>query len=241
MNVVSKNIDEIIPYWNNPRNNADTVEKLMRSIKEFGFNTPIVINRDNVVVTGHARLKACRKLGFKQVPCVVVDLSDEQAKKYRIADNKIAELSEWDEQQLYKELQEIGNAVDLEDIGFSDAEIQSVLGAMAQELESLDISTATPVTPVVVPVQPSYEASPASSETTTQNIPEQAHQEPASPSVVNEAQFVKDETDVNFAENLRKAQQKMETGIASNLEARNFKVTCPHCGEIFYIRDEKLR
>lgn len=240
MNVISKKIDEIIPYWNNPRNNAETVDKLMRSIKEFGFNTPIVVNRDGVVITGHARLKACRKLGMKEVPCVVVDLTDEQAKKYRIADNKIAELSEWDEQQLYKELQEIGSAIDLEDIGFSDAEIQSVLGAMSAELERVDISTVTPVTAVVEPVQHSYEASTASPEITTQNIPENANHETAAP-VVNEAQFVKEETDVNFAENLRKAQEKMETGIASNLEARNFKVTCPHCGEVFYIRDEKLR
>ncbi len=238
MNVISKKIDEIVPYWNNPRNNAETVDKLMRSIKEFGFNTPIVVNSDGVVITGHARLKACRKLGYKEVPCVVVDLTDEQAKKYRIADNKIAELSEWDEQQLYKELQEIGSAIDLEDIGFSDDEIQSVLGAMSAELERVDIATVTPVAAVVEPVQSVSEA-PISTPTSTAT-----HEIPVRETVSqpqNETAYIPEERSVNFAEKLQKEQEKMETGIASNLDQRNFKVTCPHCGEVFYIRDEKLR
>lgn len=118
MNIVEMNVDELIPYENNPRNNDEAVDKVALSISAFGFKVPIVIDANNVIVTGHTRLKAAKKLGIKSVPCIKADdLSDEQIKAFRLADNKVAEFSEWDEEKLMKELEALGD-VDMSLYGF---------------------------------------------------------------------------------------------------------------------------
>lgn len=106
-------IDKIVPYWNNPRNNAKTVLLVEESIKNYGFNQPLVVVPTNGVyeiVVGHTRYFACMNLGFETIPCyVVTNLSDEEVKKYRIADNKTAEFSEWDESKLIQEIVSIND------------------------------------------------------------------------------------------------------------------------------------
>lgn len=117
-----KNIDEIIPYINNPRDNDATVDAVASSIKNFGFNQPIAIDSNNEIIAGHTRYKAAKKLGIKEVPCVIIDdLTDEEVKAYRLADNKVAELAEWDIDLLNLELGELENAnleFNMEDFGF---------------------------------------------------------------------------------------------------------------------------
>ncbi|WP_240164401.1 ParB N-terminal domain-containing protein [Limosilactobacillus mucosae] len=88
-------IDSVKPYENNPRDNDGAVEATANSIKEFGWQQPIVVDKDMVVIAGHTRLKAAKQLGLKHVPIVVADLSEEQAKAYRLADNKTGELADW--------------------------------------------------------------------------------------------------------------------------------------------------
>ena len=101
-----KNVEELIPYENNPRNNDAAVPMVAESIKEFGFKVPIIIDKDNVIIAGHTRLKAAKMLGLKEVPCILADdLTDEQAKAFRLADNKVAELSEWNFERLEIELE----------------------------------------------------------------------------------------------------------------------------------------
>ena len=118
MNIVEKNIDEIIPYINNPRKNDAAVDKVAASIKEFGFKVPVVISSDNVIVTGHTRIKAAKKLGLESVPCIIADdLTDAQIKAFRLADNKVAEFSEWDLEKLDIEFEGLGE-FDLEEFGF---------------------------------------------------------------------------------------------------------------------------
>lgn len=118
MNIIDLNVDELIPYENNPRKNDEAVDKVALSISAFGFKVPIVIDANNVIVTGHTRLKAAKKLGLKTVPCIKADdLSEEQIKAFRLADNKVAEFSEWDEEKLMKELEALGD-VDMSLYGF---------------------------------------------------------------------------------------------------------------------------
>ena len=106
MKIVNKNVDELIPYINNPRLNDDAVDAVASSIKNFGFKVPIIIDSDNEIVTGHTRLKAAKKLGLEEVPCIVADdLTPEQVKAFRIADNKTAEFAEWDLELLEIELE----------------------------------------------------------------------------------------------------------------------------------------
>lgn len=112
--------DSLIPYVNNPRLNDNAVDAVAASIKEFGFKVPIVVDGENVIINGHTRLKAARKLGLKQVPVIVADdLTPGQVKAFRLADNKTSELAEWDMGKLDIELGEIGD-LDMSSFGFDD-------------------------------------------------------------------------------------------------------------------------
>jgi site-specific DNA-methyltransferase (adenine-specific) len=118
MEIVNKKLDDLKPYENNPRFNDDAVEYVAKSIKEFGFKVPIVIDKNNVIVAGHTRYKASMELGLEEVPCVVADdLTDEQIRAFRLADNKVAEIAEWDIDLLDTELDDILN-IDMSDFGF---------------------------------------------------------------------------------------------------------------------------
>lgn len=115
MKIQTKKLSEIKPYWRNARKNERTVEALKKSISKYGFNQPLVLDKKNVIVTGHARYKALMQLGYEEVECVVADLSEQKAKEYRIADNKTHELTIWDNDDLMIELREIGNNIDMQD------------------------------------------------------------------------------------------------------------------------------
>lgn len=111
-------LDELNPYDNNPRNNDDAVAPVAESIKEFGFKVPIIVDADGVIIAGHTRYKAAQSLGMGEVPCIVADdLTDEQVKAFRLADNKTGELADWDLDKMFKELD--GLTLDMELFGFS--------------------------------------------------------------------------------------------------------------------------
>ena len=128
MNIVYKKVSDLVPYENNPRNNDGAVGYVANSIKEFGFKVPVVVDKDNVVVAGHTRLKACEKLGITEVPCIVADdLTEDQIKAFRIADNKVSEYATWDEEKLSEELS--GILMDMSEFGddlFTDDEAMDV-------------------------------------------------------------------------------------------------------------------
>ena len=122
---------EIKPYEKNPRKNDHAVDAVARSIQEFGFRQPIVLDRDGVIVVGHTRWKAAKKLGMETVPVHYAnDLTPDAAKAYRIADNKLVELAEWDFPLLAEEMNLLIDAkFDIETLAFDDAEIEKILGA----------------------------------------------------------------------------------------------------------------
>lgn len=120
MKVEAKSIDEIKPYENNPRDNDDAVDAVANSIKEFGWQQPIVVDNEGVIIAGHTRYKAAKKLGLKTVPVVVASkLTPEQVKAYRLADNKVGELADWNLPKLNIELDDI-NDIDMSDFGFDE-------------------------------------------------------------------------------------------------------------------------
>lgn len=122
MNIVEKKISDIVPYEKNPRKNDEAVKYVQASIERFGFKVPIVIDADGIIVAGHTRYKAAKQLGMKTVPCIVADdLSAEQVKAFRLADNKVAEKAFWDFELLSDELAEIVE-FDMADFGFEPAE-----------------------------------------------------------------------------------------------------------------------
>ena len=118
MKVFNVDPQRLRPYENNPRINDGAVEAVAKSIDEFGFKVPIVVDSDYVIIAGHTRLKAAEKLGLKTVPVVIADdLTEEQARAFRLADNKTAELAEWDFEELSEELGDITD-LDMQDFGF---------------------------------------------------------------------------------------------------------------------------
>lgn len=106
--IIEKDINELVPYENNARINDKAVDIVANSIKEFGFKNPCIIDKNNVLVAGHTRVLACKKLGITKVPCIVADdLTEDQIKAFRIADNSSAQVAEWDMEKLMKELDSI--------------------------------------------------------------------------------------------------------------------------------------
>ena len=114
-------IGELKPYENNPRHNDEAVQYVANSIREFGFKVPIIIDKDNVIIAGHTRLKAAELLGLEEVPCIRADdLTEEQAKAFRLADNKVGEIATWDPEKLDIELGDI--ELDMSGFGFLEME-----------------------------------------------------------------------------------------------------------------------
>ena len=139
MELVNKDIMELKPYPNNPRKSHATTDKVKKSIKEFGFKQPIVLDKDNVIIVGHSRFYAAKELDLKQVPCVIaIDLNPTQIRAYRIADNRISQDAEWDTDLLTIELKELNiSDFDFSQTGFTKSELESLTIDPLEETKNL--------------------------------------------------------------------------------------------------------
>lgn len=136
--------ERLIPYINNPRINDNAVDVVAASIKEFGFKNPIIIDKENVIIAGHTRLKAAKKLGLKEVPVIrVEDLTENQIKAFRIADNKTAEFAEWDMELLEIELEGLDDLF----TGFDAVEPDDIM-RIDKEAEEDDFDEEPPEEPI---------------------------------------------------------------------------------------------
>lgn len=127
--IVMLPVSEVRPYDKNPRKNAEAVKYVRASIEKFGFKQPIVIDSNRVIISGHTRLEAAKSLGMDEVPCIVADdLTDAQAKALRLADNKVAEFSEWEMNLLGGELGELAEIsdIDMGDFGFDLTDLDNI-------------------------------------------------------------------------------------------------------------------
>jgi site-specific DNA-methyltransferase (adenine-specific) len=127
MEIKSIETNKILPYINNPRK-LSNIDKVASSIKEFGFQQPIVVDKNYVIIVGHTRFEAAKKLGLKEVPVQIAELSEIEAKAYRIADNKVAQDNYWDLDKLQIELDDIlKNNYELLKTGFDADELDNLL------------------------------------------------------------------------------------------------------------------
>lgn len=129
MEITKKKLEELKPYPNNAKAHPESqIEKIARSIKEFGFRVPILISEENEIIAGHGRVEACNKLGIEEVPTIVADnMTDEEIKAFRIADNRLTE-SGWDYDLLKEEIENLKNLdFDISFTGFSEDELESIL------------------------------------------------------------------------------------------------------------------
>lgn len=147
MNIEYWETEDVKPYENNPRINDGAVDATANSIKEFGWKQPIVVDKEGVIIVGHTRLKAAKKLGMEKVPVLVAkDLSSEQADAYRLADNKTGEISEWNMDMLGDELSQIED-IDMTDFGFDDVLPDIDTSSSKSEVEEDDFEEEPPKKP----------------------------------------------------------------------------------------------
>lgn len=124
---VNMDINAIKPYDNNPRRNEKAVDAVANSIKQFGFKNPIIVDKNNVIISGHTRRLAALKLGLKEVPVIVgKDLTEAQIKAFRLADNRVAEIAKWDDDALKAEMAKVLD-VDFESFGFDLDDIEDIM------------------------------------------------------------------------------------------------------------------
>ena len=127
MEIKQLKLEQIIPYENNPRKKND-INKVADSIKEFGWQQPIVVDKNNIIIAGHSRYEAAKILKEDTVPVLIANISEDQAKGYRIADNKTNQYSEWDFDLLHNEFQDlIKDNFELSKLGFNNNELDSIL------------------------------------------------------------------------------------------------------------------
>lgn len=136
MNIQMMKLADIKPYEKNPRKNDEAVKYVAESIKQFGFKVPIVIDKDYIIVAGHTRYKASKKLKLEEVPCIVADdLTEEQIQAFMLADNKVAEKAEWDFELLAAELDDLID-FDMEVFGFDDMLVDEEQEAIEDTFEA---------------------------------------------------------------------------------------------------------
>lgn len=243
LNVQEVSIDKVIPYWHNPRNNEKTVERLVISIRENGFNVPLVVDKNMVLITGHARLKAAKKLGMQSIPCIITNLTEEKAKKYRISDNKIQELTSWVDDELFKELREIGDHDELLTMGFDSADIKDIIGSFDAAIQQVEQVASAPV---FEPTQPYTPPVTSSNEPYTSNNNPVMPNEPVMPAepapvYATAAAMPVDNTaeKERLMEQLRKREQELNGRfVKESIEShdKDNLVVCPHCGQSFKVR-----
>ena len=138
MQIIYKKLEELHPYKNNPRRNDQAVDAVANSIQEFGFKVPAVIDKSGEIIAGHTRYKAAKKLGMKEIPCIIADdLTEEQILAFRLADNKVGEMAEWDFDLLDEELEKM-SYIDMEQFGFLDDELSQTDKERADIFDRVD-------------------------------------------------------------------------------------------------------
>lgn len=146
MKIIELPTGDLIPYENNPRNNAPAVKAVAESIKQFGFKVPIVIDKNNIIVAGHTRHQAALLLGLSAVPAIrATDLTDEQVRAFRLADNKTAELAEWDDEKLNLELAQL-SAFDMSAFGFEELDDTADVDEIDDDPEEMAAAIEEPTT-----------------------------------------------------------------------------------------------
>lgn len=217
--IVMKPVNEIIPYWRNPRRNDKTVDALVEVISKSGFNVPLVIDKNNVVVKGHARLRAAKRLGMTEVPCIVSEASEDVIKADRIADNKIQELSRWDFGKLNMELDRLGDKMDF--MRLFRPEENPVKEAASHDIPTVEFKPAG-----LQFWDGGYDGEPQA-----QAIPNYV-QTGTTPADVLVDEDVHAHVDVPYEQEVQQAQQPHPQ---PHLQPRQLKTLCPYCGKVVII------
>lgn len=230
--IVMKNINEIKPYEKNPRRNDKTVELLVKVIPKVGFNVPILVDKNGVIVKGHARYLAAKKLGLDKVSCVVTYADEEAIKLDRIADNKISEFSEWVNDELLHELEALNTDFDFEQLG-----LPNVKTFDAPEFEDID----KPFAPTVSQQEDSNGLMNQSDYSADYSVSQSD-----SDAVERYRKFLEQQEKENSTEVHMTSQRALDSAKEAQRNIgtkhqRYAKVECDECGYTFYVSENYLR
>ena len=226
MNVKRVPLTSIKPYWRNPRRHDKTVRELKKSIQRYGYVAPIIVDKKHVIIAGHARYKALRELGYEEIDVIVADhLSEDKVKEYRIADNKLSELADWDTDALKIELREFDmDAL----IGFSEKEIDELLADSIggyYAIESI-VEATTPATAV-------------QDDTEHDEDTNAGHEEPQ-PSVERPVpRFTDAVTDAQVQREQERLEKTFEDR-SRQIQEGYVNIRCPFCDEVYVINKNEL-
>lgn len=214
MKIQTLRLGDIYPYYNNPRNNANAVQPVIESFKKFGFIKPIMVDKDHIIICGHTRYIAAFQCGCEYVPVIVSDMPEEQAKRFRILDNKISEKSSFDENELIEELRKMEAPEEMQAFFFEDINhmLNFSFDGFAQQAQSFggfaDVTSTT--------YEDSHQQSPT--------LPN-AEDSYVAPSEEESEEYNTFEDDVDPAKDLFVVQMRPDS-------TRFMKVVCPYCGNI---------
>lgn len=207
MKIESVKLKDIFPYYDNPRENANAIEPVKESFKKFGFIKPIICDKKGVIIAGHTRYVAAFQLGVEYVPVIYSDMDDEQAKRFRIADNKLAEKSSFDEDELLEELRKMKVPTEMQAFFFEDIDqmLNFDINSFSQQAEDMGGFTEAYVEGDVAPY---YQNTPSEDDSDDSENSEDTEEDPAKDLFVL---------------------QEREDGT------HFMKVVCPYCGNLEYI------
>lgn len=230
--IVMKKLSEIKPYEKNPRKNDKTVELLTTIIPKVGFNVPILVDKKGVIVKGHARYLAAKKLGLNKVPCVITYADEETIKLDRIADNKISEFSEWVNDELLHELEALNTDFDFEQLGLPNTKTFDV-----PEFKEIG----QPFAPVISQQEDSNGLMNQSDYSNTYNTSQND-----ADAVERYRQFLEQQEKENSTEVHMTSQQALDSAKEAQRNIgtkhqRYAKVVCDDCGYSFYVSENFLR
>lgn len=208
--IVMKKISEIKPYIRNPRKNDKTVDLLVKIIPQVGFNVPIVIDKNGVIVKGHSRFKAAIKLGMTELPCIITEADEEAVKLDRIADNRISEFSEWLSEGLAHELDMI--TLDIGDLGFNIPTLED-MPSFEDDVEE--------------------EEEDGKSDASADEEKLKRYQE----LLAKQEEESKAKTQIVTQQDLERAEQKMKEPPKQD---KYYKFVCEHCGHIMFVKAEDV-
>ena len=215
MNIKKVHIDEIRPYWRNPRKNDKAVEAVKASINKYGYNVPIVVDKNMTIIAGHTRYKAVRELGIEEIEVIVKNLSEEAAKEFRIADNKAAEKSKWDHDLLLFELRELDDLEEME-VFFDKGELDDLI-----EISNMDFDDEP---------EDAFSSTPKAA-ATFQSQPLDGPREIKNEMMERENQKIHD---------LEEGRKVKFSQDSENREDDYIEVQCPHCNEKYILSKGEL-
>jgi len=236
MQIQRMKIEEIIPYWRNPRKNDTAIEKVKESIQKYGYTVPIILDKNNIIIAGHTRYKALKELDYKEVDVIVSDMDEDKAKQFRIVDNKTSEFASWDKEMLTYEMREMKELESLVKF-FDEKELEKLLDI---DIESIKFTAETEIPSILNDDEEENQV-----DNTEQDNSEELKIELERQKKEKELLILKLKKQEELELKIKEMEEKQKQQFSERSEKTYedyIELSCPYCEEVYTIsKDELLR